>query len=940
MPTIDTWTKPYPRAVWEAFLADLEDEARDYEAATLAALRQDQIGSPDATKSAPHQYSSTQVNLPADVAAQVYDLARAIPDADLAGDGRTTQDAHVTVKYGLTTSDPEDVRDALDGEGPITATLGPATIFDAPDYDVLKLDVDSPDLHRLHAALNALPHGDTHAQYQPHVTICYLQKGRGQQYTGPTPLNNRTVQFDTVHFSGKDRVVTPIALEGVNAARYYTGLLVFDESETRDEHGEWTSSGGSSESSPPPVSPLVTDEENAGGDDDPDDGSDGTRAAGWVLVDGVAVLRSGGHGDGLTPPPPGGTDWSARDEQDIVTLGESTNQPSTTASNVDLNAEDERPTITPEQARYRDAAPDPTYRCAACAFFTEPDDCVRVKGTISPKGTCTLWELAPGRPRLTQDQPQSSTVAPADAGPTRALWILVDGVAVFRAYDENESRDDKGKWTGGGGGSGSAAKPTASPAPATAYTPAEAIIAKKYGVTKGLVDIGGFVGPSGTVFNVPDNKIHGDVARFTLGKLGIPLVPGAATENETVSKQLMATQNFVRLRTFRQPSGISAVVQVAAPVSRAQFNLIQRVNDLLAPNYSNVFEVIPPTTAPDQKSAFVYSFQDFEKLLRAAHYHPDQADSDEADPDAAPTSDRGSSTPEGDEGQSSHGDNPDVAPPTEAARVRDKLRQASETYTRAAVKLVEEREELDAQFQTWNDLANPDQATGDALWTKVHQFQRRRDKLEAQEPAVGRALVEVADPPKWLAFREDDGQFVRPTPAPVRAVADAGMDAFTKLVSKRTIRRNDGPMIRALVPATGAAASTSASATRSHFNIAWNMVNLAPGSGTNVVVHELGHWLESQDPNIHQAALAFLSRRTAGETPQPLARLQPTYGYAPDEMAKPDKFKQPYVGKIYPDNAATEIVSMGVEQMYTNPARFAREDPDYFDWTYTLLRGT
>ncbi len=36
---------------------------------------------------------------------------------------------------------------------------------------------------------------------------------------------------------------------------------------------------------------------------------------------------------------------------------------------------------------------------------------------------------------------------------------------------------------------------------------------------------------------------------------------------------------------------------------------------------------------------------------------------------------------------------------------------------------------------------------------------------------------------------------------------------------------------------------------------------------------------------------------------------------------------------------ASEIVSMGVEYMYSRPIEFAAKDPDYFDFMFNLLRG-
>ena len=105
------------------------------------------------------------------------------------------------------------------------------------------------------------------------------------------------------------------------------------------------------------------------------------------------------------------------------------------------------------------------------------------------------------------------------------------------------------------------------------------------------------------------------------------------------------------------------------------------------------------------------------------------------------------------------------------------------------------------------------------------------------------------------------------------------------------------------------------------------------------VIHELAHVLELNDSTVHQKALQFLNRRTEGETPQRLSKLT-GINYGKEEVSTPDKFFNPYVGKRYPKEFnATEIVSMGLEEMWSDPAGFAEKDPDYFDFIYNLVRG-
>lgn len=164
-----------------------------------------------------HSYSSTQIQLPPETAAGVTAMAAKIPDEDLAPDGRET-DPHVTVKYGIHTADVEKVREVLANEPPITVTLGKTSFFpngESGSGDVLKVDVDSPDLHRLNAKIaDALEVTDTHPEYVPHASIAYLKPGKGKDYEGDDSLSGQTVTVRAVTFTSKDGQRFEIPLTG------------------------------------------------------------------------------------------------------------------------------------------------------------------------------------------------------------------------------------------------------------------------------------------------------------------------------------------------------------------------------------------------------------------------------------------------------------------------------------------------------------------------------------------------------------------------------------------------------------------------------------------------------------------------------------------------------------------------------------------------------
>lgn len=177
--------------------------------------------SPNAVEQPAHEFSSTQVNLPAHLGDKIRQLGENIPDADLAADARET-DPHVTVKYGLHGEDPAAVRELLANEPPVAVRLGKSSFFpngESGSGDVLKLDVDSPDLHRLNKKIaDAVPHTDTHPEYKPHATIAYVKPGLGEKYAGDASLEGHTALIDRVVFSGKNGEKVEIPLGGQRPA--------------------------------------------------------------------------------------------------------------------------------------------------------------------------------------------------------------------------------------------------------------------------------------------------------------------------------------------------------------------------------------------------------------------------------------------------------------------------------------------------------------------------------------------------------------------------------------------------------------------------------------------------------------------------------------------------------------------------------------------------
>jgi 2'-5' RNA ligase len=150
-------------------------------------------------------FSSVQANLPLPIAQKIYDWGlKHIPDQILTGDGRENN-IHITLKYGLHTADFTAVRDLFVNQKPIIIILGKITLFTSDDHDVVKIDVDSPELHVLHHTIGTtMETTDTHLVYNPHITIAYVKRGAGAPYDGLGDFEGIKICLDSILFSGKD----------------------------------------------------------------------------------------------------------------------------------------------------------------------------------------------------------------------------------------------------------------------------------------------------------------------------------------------------------------------------------------------------------------------------------------------------------------------------------------------------------------------------------------------------------------------------------------------------------------------------------------------------------------------------------------------------------------------------------------------------------------
>ena len=115
-------------------------------------------------------------------------------------------------------------------------------------------------------------------------------------------------------------------------------------------------------------------------------------------------------------------------------------------------------------------------------------------------------------------------------------------------------------------------------------------------------------------------------------------------------------------------------------------------------------------------------------------------------------------------------------------------------------------------------------------------------------------------------------------------------------------------------------------------------------------IHEYGHFFETNQRALLRRSLRWREARTVNEKLRRMKDVVKGSNYDPWEVTKPDKFYDPYVGKHYTDtwtvagvssveHYATEVLSMGLELFYADPARLLREDKEMFLYVVRVLRG-
>ena len=162
----------------------------------------------------PFEYSCLMAEMPHEVADKTKEWGKQnIPDewlfdGDKAGpEAQRPDKIHVSVKYGMVVESITEVKEFLDkqreaGIVPVKCRLGEISKFANEDKDVIKIEVISEDLKKLHKAIGErFANYEEFDEFEAHVTVAYCNPGKADKLIGTKIFGDKEFTLDEFVFS-------------------------------------------------------------------------------------------------------------------------------------------------------------------------------------------------------------------------------------------------------------------------------------------------------------------------------------------------------------------------------------------------------------------------------------------------------------------------------------------------------------------------------------------------------------------------------------------------------------------------------------------------------------------------------------------------------------------------------------------------------------------
>lgn len=152
------------------------------------------------------EYGCLMVYLDEDSANEIRQFCQDTFNPEVLAEYGIEDEPHITCQYGFHGDvTPEEITEFINKtNNPISVNLNTVTRFENDEYDVIKVDVDSDDLHKLSDEIREHFRGRleiTFPEYHPHMTLAYVKKGSMPHVDGYDMFKGKNFVFDEFVYS-------------------------------------------------------------------------------------------------------------------------------------------------------------------------------------------------------------------------------------------------------------------------------------------------------------------------------------------------------------------------------------------------------------------------------------------------------------------------------------------------------------------------------------------------------------------------------------------------------------------------------------------------------------------------------------------------------------------------------------------------------------------
>jgi hypothetical protein len=264
--------------------------------------------------------------------------------------------------------------------------------------------------------------------------------------------------------------------------------------------------------------------------------------------------------------------------------------------------------------------------------------------------------------------------------------------------------------------------------------------------------------------------------------------------------------------------------------------------------------------------------------------------------------------------------------------LKDKAAGTSKRLENSEKDLVNAEKNLDVSYENFNKIgrekgwSHPDAQKAEKVNIEnIAKIKKAREKVESTKDEIRKELLGVlsVDNPSTLGMSADTTK----KKADRDKWGNVLQDVNSVVSAEVTIPNHEIKIEKRKV--------------RAHASWGGNQITIADYNGTNTIAHEIGHTIEMKNPRVLQRATEWRDSRTKGEDyitmNEAEGRVSRRGGYSSSEITKPDQFFHPYIGKSY--RGATEVISMGIGEMISDPVGLMEKDSDMFDFIYAVTRS-